>query len=357
MAYTTIDKSGDYFNTVLNTGDNTSPKSITGVGFQPDLVWTKTRGNTNNHTLFDSVRGAGASKELSSDSTAGEGGVDTASYGYLSSFDSDGFTATSGSIGINYYNATGSNYVNWNWLGGGTASSNTDGSITSSVSANTTSGFSVVSYTGTGSVATVGHGLGTAPAMVIVKNRDATSTWITFHKSLPNTNAVFLNLTNASTSGGTGYWNNTSPTSSVFSIGNDGANNVSGNNHIAYCFAEKKGFSKFDSYTGNGNADGTFVYTGFKPAWVMIKQSNASGEGWFILDNKRETINPMGTLLIANSTDGDNTSQNPVLDFTSGGFKLRTTWGGVNGSGSTYIYMAFAEAPIVGSNNVPANAR
>ena len=340
-----INKPDEYFNTKLYTG-NGSSQSITGVGFQPDWVWTKKRSAGEEHIIYDSVRGV--YKYIKSDGTDAESNVTTS----LTSFDSDGFTLGSS------WNTSGATYASWNWLASNTTASNTDGSITSTVSANTTSGFSIVSYTGTGSVATVGHGLGTAPAMVIVKNRDATSTWITFHKSLPNTNAVFLNLTNASTSGGTGYWNNTSPTSSVFSIGTDTANNVSGNNHIAYCFAEKKGFSKFGSYTGNGNADGTFIYTGFKPAFVMTKctTTDTGYTWWGMFDNKRIGYNSNNYRLFANNSNAEDTTANEI-DILSNGFKCRSTSSTHNISGQTFIYMAFAESPLVGTNNTPATAR
>jgi len=343
MAYTTIKKPSDYFNTVIWTGTGSS-NAITGVGFQPDWTWIKNRSQAaSNHRITDAVRGV--TKEIYSDLTASEG---TNTDG-LTAFGSDGFTVGSSAD----YNGNGNNMVSWNWLGANGTASNTNGSITSTVSANTTSGFSIVSYTGTGSVATVGHGLGTAPAMVIVKNRDATSTWITFHKSLPNTNAVFLNLTNASTSGGTGYWNNTSPTSSVFSIGTDTANNVSGNNHIAYCFAEVKGFSKFGSYTGNGSDDGIFIYTGFKPAFVIIKSTSINT--WIMLDNKRGSYNVNQSKLFADANSVENTDTSNGIDFLSNGLKLRRNNSEINTSGQSYIYMAFAEEPLVGDN--PCTAR
>lgn len=360
MAYTTIKKPSDYFNTVLNTGDNTSPKAISAVGFQPDLVWTKSRTSaTTNHTLFDSVRGAGADKELSSNSTTAEGGNQSSVYGYLSSFDSDGFTATSGSSGANYFNQSGQTYVNWNWKANGAGSANTDGSITSTVSANTTSGFSIVSYSGNSTPgATVGHSLGTTPSTIIVKVlNDSTYNWNVYHKSLGATKNLKLNLTNAEQTS-LSRWNNTEPTSSVFSIGNAGEVNQTGKNYIAYCFAEKTGYSKFGSYTGNGNADGTFVYTGFKPAWVLIKHASggtAGGESWNLQDVKRSTYNPSIISLFPNTSDADNSTTNNSLDILSNGFKVRTVDNRLNNSGASYIYMAFAEEPLVGDN--PATAR
>ena len=353
MAYTTIKKPSDYFNTVLNTGDNTSPKAISGVGFQPDLVWTKSRtSGTTNHTLFDSVRSAGADKELSSNSTTAEGGNQSSVYGYLSSFDSDGFTATSGSSGANYFNQSGETYASWNWKANGQGSANTDGSISSTVSANTTSGFSVVSYTGTGSTTTVGHGLGTAPAMIIIKARSFSEDWLVYHQSMGNTDAINLNLNNAKSSS-VNYWQNTTPSSSVFYIGANDKHNKSSETYIAYCFAEKKGFSKFGSYVGNGNADGTFVYTGFKPAFIMLKNASSAGTNWFMHDVARNPSNPIGYYLTADNSTADQTTE--LLDIVSNGFKQRNSYANLNSSGDTYIYMAFAEEPLVGDN--PATAR
>jgi len=346
MAYTTINKPSDYFNTKLYTGTG-SAQSITGVGFQPDWVWIKNRDVVTNHEVADSVRGA--NKLLKPNDTDAEQSVSTK----ITSFDSDGFGVGSDAN----VNQSTKKIVAWNWLADNTSgSSNTDGSITSSVSANTDSGFSIVSYTGTANASgeTIGHGLGTAPSMIITKDRDNTRNWCVYHKSLGATKFLRLNSTNASATS-TGRWNDTEPTSSVFSVGDDGETGTS-SDYIAYCFAEKKGYSKFGSYTGNGNADGTFVYTGCKPAFVIIKQTNASGEGWHILDNKRSGANGDMERLLANSSNAEsNYSGN--LDLLSNGFKTRINDAGVNGSSASYIYMAFAEASIVGTNNVPANAR
>jgi hypothetical protein len=282
MAYTTIDKPTDYFETVLYAGNDTAigsgGQTITGVGFQPDWVWVKRRNvDTAHHAIYDSVRGA--TKQLSSSQTDAE---TTQSEG-LTAFGSDGFTV--GNLGrVN--EAGGRNYASWNWLAGGSASSNTDGSITSSVSANTTSGFSIVSYSGNSTAgATIGHGLGATPKMMIVRKRNSAENWLVYHEATGNTGATLLNTTTAFFADN--MWNSTSPTSSVFTVhGDDGANG-SGGTYIAYCFAEKKGFSKFGSYTGNGNADGTFVYTGFKPAFLMYKRTdvaNSLGEFMIIKD-------------------------------------------------------------------------
>ena len=342
MSYTNgLDKPDDYFNTILYTG-NGSSQSITGVGFQPDLLWIKSRGLIGNHFLSDIIRGS--TKRLKSNATDTEDTITS-----LSSFDSDGFTLSNTG-----YNGSGETFVVWNWLASNTTASNTDGSITSTVSANTVAGFSIVKYTGTGAIGTVGHGLGVAPKMIIAKGLAVDNNWIVYHSTVGNTKGLALQDTTDFT--GSHLFNNTSPTSSVFSLGAVGATNSSGDENIAYCFAEKKGYSKFGSYTGNGNADGTFVYTGMKPSFVMVKQTNASGEGWHILDNKRSGANGDMERLLANSSNAEsNYSGN--LDLLSNGFKTRINDAGVNGSGSTYIYMAFAENPFVTSSGVPACAR
>jgi len=340
-----INKPSSYFNTKLYTG-NGSTQSISGIGFQPDWVWIKSRSQAVNHYGYDSVRGT--DKRLQQNITNAESTTDTT---WFNSFDSDGFTIGS-EANINNSSST---YASWNWLASNTTASNTDGSITSTVSANTTSGFSIVSYTGTGSNATVGHGLGVAPKMIITKARGTTNNWGTYHESLGNTDAVFLNLTNATDTAST-YWNNTSPTSSVFSVGSAAGTNPSAT-MIAYCFAEKKGFSKFGSYTGNGSTDGTFVYTGFKPAWVITKRTDSPSD-WVILDNKRNSFNVVDKKLESSNSDADTTQT--ACDFLSNGIKLKdttTSYLGTNISGGTYIYMAFAESPLVGTNNIPAVAR
>jgi hypothetical protein len=308
--------------------------------------------------LFDSVRGAGADKELSSNSTTAEGGNQSSNYGYLSSFDSDGFTATIGLIGANYFNQSGETYVNWNWLADNTSgSSNTDGSITSTVSANTTSGFSIVKFVGNSTAgATVGHGLGAEPKLIFVKALDQTYNWCVYCKSANSGNGqnggFYLNLTDAFIID-TGFWNNTSANSSTFTLGSGFAVNNNNTNFIAYCFAEVKGFSKFGSYTGNGNADGTFVYTGFKPAFIMIKNT-ATATDWEMIDNKRLGYNDLNYRLFPNTNGAENTTDR-IADILSNGFKIRNTSTAFNGSGNNIIYMAFAEEPLVGDN--PATAR
>jgi len=346
MAYTTIDDPTIYFNTLLYTG-NATARSITGVGFAPNWVWIKDRSvgaSEGSHALLDTVRGA--TKVLISNNSDSEFTGTTT----LTSFDSDGF-----SLGTNVQvNTNTSNIVSWNWKAGGSASSNSNGSITSSVSANTTAGFSIVSFTGNGSAgATIGHGLGAVPQVYILKNRSSSAGWTSYFEPLGNTKFLQLDTTGASGTA-TEAFNNTSPTSSVFSIGTDTSTNNNTDNFIAYCFAEKKGYSKFGSYTGNGNADGTFVYTGFKPAMVIYKKSSGT-ENWFIHDNKRQGFNPENELLFPDLSNAEGTVNR--IDLLSNGFKATTSDGGINGSGDTYIYMAFAESPFVNSNGVPNNAR
>jgi len=341
MAYTSINSPTDYFNAKLYTG-NGSTQSITGVGFQPDWVWIKDRNNITNHMVFDSVRSTG--KELHTQNADSE----TTQANTLTTFGSDGFSLGSNSD----VNNSSQNFVSWNWLAGGTASSNSNGSITSSVSTNTTSGFSIVSYTGAGGNQTVGHGLGVVPSVIIVKARSTGGDWTSYHSTLGNTKFLRLNSTIAAATQST-YWQDTDPTSSVFSVGNAGDVNTSSGTHIAYCFAEKKGFSKFGSYTGNGNADGTFVYTGFSPSFVIVKKTNATGN-WVMFDNKRNTFNVVDKRLASNLGDDEGISDR--LDFLSNGWKFRSTATNVNGSDS-FIYMAFAESPFTTSTGVPTTAR
>jgi len=347
MSYTNgLDKPSDYFNTVLYTGNGTA-RTISGVGFQPDWVWIKDRDNAFNHQAFDVVRGA--DQALLPNTTSAE-----TDFNSFVSFDSDGFSVT----GANGTNTNSAGLVAWNWLAGGTASSNTDGSITSSVSANTTSGFSIVSYTGTGANATVGHGLtGMTPKMVIVKGRDTAVNWYVYHYSTGNQTYLNLNGTGATGTPNSAYWNSTSPTSSVFSLGTGGDVNGSGQSKIAYCFADVKGYSKFGKYTGNGSADGTFVYTGFKPAFVLIKRTSSAGNNWQLYDNKRNAFNVINNVLFPNLSDAEATQSTTNIDMLSQGFKLRGNSATVNGSGDSYIYMAFAENPLVTSGGTPTTAR
>ena len=346
MAYTDIDKPSDYFNTKLYTG-NGSTQSITGVGFQPDWTWIKSRTTTNSHALYDAVRGA--TKTLRSNTT----GAEATSSQSLTSFDSDGFSV--GSDGQE--NGSGRNYASWNWKASNSTASNTDGTInTSSTSANTTAGFSISTYTGTGSTATVGHGLGVAPAMIIIKARSFVEDWIVYHQSTGNTVKLDLNTTNA-TDASVNYWQNTTPSSSVFYIGANDRLNKSGATYVAYCFAEKKGYSKFGSYVGNSSSDGVYVHLGFRPAWFMFKDTEST-TSWIIKDNKRLGYNGIVPHLQANTNDAENTDGWSEVDFLSIGIKLRIADNSMNNSGSKFIYMAFAESPFVNSAGaVPNNAR
>jgi len=349
MAYTTINKSGDYFNTKLYTGDQTSSShSITGVGFAPDFVWIKDRQDTSQHTLTDKVRGA--TKTIASDSTDAE----STSTEHLQSFDSDGFTVGQN----NRVNQQGVNNVSWNWKANGAGSANTDGSINSTVSANTTSGFSIVSYTGNAVAgATIGHGLGVVPKMIITKKLNGAPNWAVYHAGLGNASKYLeLNLTSAEQTD-SAVWDGANPTASLFYVGSDNKTNGSGGNYIAYCFAEKTGYSKFGTYRGNVTTDNTFIYTGFAPAFWMMKNID-DPTNWMMFDSKRRAFNETQGYPInaneSNAEDGGATGYN--YDFLSNGIKLR----GSNNNFSKdndYIYMAFAAAPLVGSNGVTAKAR
>ena len=345
MAYTTIDNPELYFQTKLYTG-NGSTQSITLDGsenMQPDWVWIKRRNGAESHALFDSVRGA--TKQLASNSTDVEETVATS----LTSFDSDGFSLGS----YSRVNASSDTYASWNWKAGGSASSNSDGSITSTVSANTTAGFSIVSYTGTGSVATVGHGLGAVPKMIFFKDRETSVDWGVYAEPIGNTKEMYLSTTDAAATN-SGAFNNTTPTSSVFTIGTSSRYNPSSKGVIAYCFADVKGYLKIGSYKGNQNNDGTFIYTGFKPAFFIGKEIISSN--WYVKDNKRlASFNPANGHLYPNR---DNVEEDYAdFDFLSNGIKIRHNGTDVNESGVTYIYMAFAESPFVNSSGIPCNAR
>ena len=354
MAYTTIDDPTIYFNTILYTGDGNT-RSLTGVGFQPDWVWAKERNGTNSNNFWDSVRGA--TKGIFSDQTTAE--LTNAGSGYLTSFDSDGFSVQAGSGSIDNLNRSSGTYVAWSWLAANGTASNSDGSITTTVSANTTAGFSIVSYTGTGSAGTIGHGLGTTPAMGIFKNRSASSThWRVWQQNLDNDKILELSDTTAAHTPGTADFNISNNSSTVWGLSTNSQSNGSGNSMIAYIFAEKKGYSKFGSYTGNGNADGTFIYTGFKPAWVMFKRTSGTAP-WNIFDNKRADLNVIQKGLLPNSSNAEFTGTNRC-DFLSNGIKLRGSAVAPNVSGESYIYMAFAENPFVGNDSgtaVPVTAR
>lgn len=323
-----------------NSSTQTISNAVNGVSMQPDFVWVKGRSVAYNHYLYDSVRGT--LKNLFSNLTNAEQTVASS----LTSFDTNGFTVGSGTSSIN---ASGSTYVAWQWKAGGTAVSNTAGSITSSVSANTTAGFSVLTYTGTGSAATVGHGLGVAPSMIIMRSRTSTGSngnWVVYHTSLGATNYLVLNDTAASAAN-IGAFNNTSPTSSVFSVGTFTGTNGSSLGIIAYCFAPVAGYSAFGKYTGNGSADGPFVYTGLRPRFIMVKRTDSTGN-WTIVDTSRNTSNVITNRLYADLSNAEDTDT--PCDALSNGFKVRMTSTSWNASGGTYIYMAFAENPFKYAN-------
>ncbi|BAQ94287.1 tail fiber protein [uncultured phage MedDCM-OCT-S46-C10] len=345
MAYTTINKSGDYFNTQLWTGNSTANRSLTGFGFQPDFVWIKNRDTTRYHVLMDAVRGA--SKIVYSN----ESDAEVTDTNQLESFDSDGITVGTD----NNVNKNGSPHVGWTWKANGTGSANTDGSINSTVSVNTTAGFSIVKYYGdNASTATIGHGLGVAPEMIISKNISTSSNadWTTYHKDLDSNKNLFLNSTSAQVT--PSYGTITGATNLVINVSKGSGNQTnSSHNFIMYCFAPKTGYSKFGSYTGNGNADGTFVYTGFKPAFVIYKRYDSGSYSWVLVDNKRNTFNAVDKYVHPNisATEGTVT----LMDFLSNGFKMRVN--DATSNQGSIIYMAFASAPLVGTNNVPCTAR
>ena len=351
MAYTTIDDPSAYFQTLLYTGDGNASQAQTNTGnsdLQPDWIWIKKRNSARNTTNTDSSRGFNKRLETQTNS------AETTTTNDVISAQSDGFT-----VGDN--GSTGNNsdtYVAWQWkANGGTTSSNSDGSITSTVQANTTAGFSIITYTGNGTAgATVGHGLGAVPSVIINKGRDEDRPWAVYHHkntSAPETEVLILD-TNAATIDNANRWNDTAPTSSVMTIKQSGEVNVSGEKYVSYHFTEIQGYSKFGSYTGNGNVDGPFVYTGFKPAWIMMKRTDNTSS-WNILDNKRDPFNIMTLQLAADDNLADATYT--WCDALSNGFKIRRNSTQNNASGGTYVYMAFAESPFVSSEGVPVTAR
>jgi hypothetical protein len=331
---TTATQAGKFFDTSLYTG-NAGALTVTNSGFQPDWLWIKRRDASGPyHNAFDSVRGV--NKILFPNVTDAE----YTSANYLTSFNSGGFTLGAGDTGTN---ANGATYVGWQWKANGSGSSNTAGTITSTVSASTTSGFSIVTYTGTGSAATIGHGLGIAPSMLIFKSRsNGAENWNVYHKSIGTSNNILLNTTGAMFND-TAFINNTAPTSSVLSVGGSGATgtNQGSATFVCYAFAPIAGYSAFGSYTGNGSTDGPFVFTGMRPAYVMVKRTDSTSD-WYIWDTKRDTYNVVTNTLLAD-TSGAETSATSI-DNLSNGFKCRSATV-VNASGGRYIYMAFAEAP------------
>ena len=346
MAYISFEPK-DYFNIVLYTGSGNA-QTISGVGFQPDWLWQKSRSASQDPRSFDVVRGG--SKLIYPSLTNAE----ATDAQLITSFNADGFTMGTSGSNANDNTVT---YVAWNWLAGTSftndASGTGIGSIDSAGSVSTTSGFSIVKWTGTGATGTIAHGLGAVPRMIIVKSLANTTTWMCQHASIGNAKEIYLN--DASAAGSSTAWNSTTPTSTVFSVtggAGDGVN-ASGD-YIAYCFTDVQGFLKINSYVGNGNADGTFIYTGFKPAFVLYK--NITGDDWFMSDNKRLGYNPDNNYLRP-SLDLVEADPPDRINLFSNGFKMTTNDGGANGSGTTYIYMAFAESPFVSSTGIPTTAR
>ena len=348
MAFTTINKSTDHFNTKLYTGTGSS-NAITGVGFQPDWVWIKNRSSGSlGHQAFDVLRGV-TKRIFPNDAAAEETDANA-----LTAFGSDGFTVGS-NTGVN---ASGNNIVAWNWKGGGSGSTNNDGATASTVSANQTAGFSIVKHAGSGSATTIGHGLGASPKIIITKALDVLNSWI-FQQNIlggswTSSNYLILNSTAAAASSST-IINNVNNSTISFAGSNDWVNSSS-YNYVHYCFAEKTGYSKFGSYTANGSADGTFVFTGFAPKFIIMKRTDTGGYNWVMYDDKRNTYNPWTNLLLPNLTNAEITSGG-AIDFLSNGFKLRSSSGAnPTTNQGTIIYMAFGQS-LVGSNNVPCTAR
>ena len=356
MAYTDIDEPSEHFNTVLYNGSSNNQLAITGVGFQPDFTWLKSRSSAWTHGLFLKANGTGAGsgyKYMASSSTAAV--ADT--WGTIT-FGSDGFTGVSSGYNGSFshdFGAVNNTFVSWHWKANGGTTTTNDASATgigntdSVYQANTTAGFSIVTFSGTGSGMTVAHGLGGTPTLIISKSKNDTEKW-SVHTTVIDGSLDYLRLSETDTAGNSSF---SLPTSTVF--GYNGSNN-----YVVYCFRSIQGYSKIGKYIGNGtgansSANGTFVYTGFKPAWVMVKATTVA-QGWNIFDNKRTPTNEMGAFLFANTADAETTGYDS-MDFLSNGFKLRKNLNGTNDSGQTFIYIAFAENPFVSSKGVPTTAR
>ena len=343
MAFTTIDKSTEYFNTKLYTG-NGSTNAQTGVGFQPDMTWIKSRSNNTDHVITDAVRGV--TKEIRPNKTDYE---DTASNG-LTTFGTDGFTVGDWTV----VNLNSETYSAWNWKANGQGSANSDGTITTTyTSANTTNGVSIIKYTGTGSNGTIGHGLGVAPQSVIIKKLNTAADWLIGNSGMGGWNYV-MNFSTSPRADQTAQFQSTAPSSSVITLGTDGQVNGSGDTYICYAFAPITGFSKFGGYIGNGSTNGTFVYTGFKPGFLIVKGATVT-DNWSMFDSKNLGYNAYNQVMYP---DLNLTESNGLpIDFLSNGFKWRSSAAMVNGSSQEFIYIAFASAPIVASNDIAANAR
>jgi hypothetical protein len=348
MAYTTIDDPTEYFETTLFTG-NGSTQNITGLNFQPDWIWYKRRNSANHNRLIDSVRGS--NKNIATDLANAENTEAT----YVSSFNSDGW-----SIGSNTdINASNDTIVAWAWKAGtafsNDASSTSVGSIDSAGSVNTTAGFSIIGYTGTGSAGTIAHGLGVKPSFILFKNRERAVNWLVYDKKNGANKFLYLNVTDA-IGDDSGHFNDTEPTTSVFSVGGANGTNYSGENLIAYCFADVKGYSKLGRYVGLNSSNGNFVYTGFRPAIIFMKRIDAIGD-WRIYDDKRDGFNQKNDYLEPSTNDAESdTDSGSSWDILSNGFKFYTSEAAISGSG-TFIYFAIAHSPFVNSKGVPNNAR
>jgi len=339
----TIDNGANYVAASIWDGNQTArtiTNTVNGISFQPDFIWTKSRSNVESHRLSDSVRGSNGTvlyTLLSNDSAAE--GADTDSTGFVST----GFTIRAGS---NTPNITGRTYVGWQWKASGSTVSNTAGSITSTVSANTTAGFSILTYTGTGATATIGHGLGAVPSMMIMKKRSNAGSWKVYHTVLGNTKILEMNAVDGAQTSST-YWNNTSPTSTLITVGSNGDINASGETYVSYCWTAITGYSAFTTYTGNGSGDGPFVYCGLRPRWLLIKRYDTTGDPWWVVDSTRSPYNQTTLALRPNSSNAEDSGGNANFDFLANGFKARTSGGGNgNESGATYIVAAFAENPF-----------
>ena len=351
MAYTTVDDPAIYFNTVLYTGNGSNGHAITGVGFQPDWIWIKGRSVAENHNVYDSVRGAGIRL------IPNTGSNDTTKTDTQKSFDSDGFTLDSGAE----VNDNTQTFVSWNWKAG-TSFSNSGGSngadLASSGTFNRTAGFSIVTFTGNATAnQQIYHGLNSVPKYMILKNRTNVNneSWCVYHEDVGNTKKLTLDTTATATTN-VEFWQDTTPTSTVLTVGRQDAVNGSGNTHVVYCFSEIQGYSKFGQYRGNGNSDGTFSFCGFRPAWVMVRDPN-NAENWLMYDNKRPGNNVTNNHMFANTGDTETASTANIMDFYSNGFKIRSTNNGLNRSGGTFLFMAFAESPFVTSTGIPTTAR
>ena len=353
MAYTTIDDPSAYFQTKLYTGNGTTGQSITNDGnsdLQPDWIWFKRRDSTGHNRSFDSTRGV--TKRMQQN----ESNAESTNTGKLTSFDSDGFTLGTDSADIDI-NQSSSTMVAWQWkANGGTRTTNTESgdNPAGGYQANTTAGFSIVDYVGTGGAGTKAHGLGAIPEVVIIKNRDRSAQWAVYHKDIGETK--FLELSTTAAESTDAMFNDTAPTSTVFSVGgSSNTTNADGENLIAYCFKAIQGYSKFGSYKGNGNTDGRFVYLGFKPAYILVKATDV--DEWRIYDHKRANdFNVINVRLKAHTNAAESQDDNEC-DFLSNGVKWRSSSGGVNSDGQEYIYLAFAEHPFVSSKGVPVTAR